>query len=98
MAARVEIADFEAVTVDIASAGYRKYLGDEWKTKERQLNTLQAGMASAVDGTEDIDIFDLLIADKKRLDGIVTVCSSFAKGSGTEFVAAFKEAHRQRSM
>ncbi len=98
---RIELDMFQAVTMDETSSNYRKFLGDEWKTKERALKDLSKLVTTTLDSTDDVAVYDVLIADKKKLDALVSVCSSFVKSADTnneaEFNHTFDEVELKRS-
>lgn len=77
--ARIEIDSFEQVTLDKGSPNYRAFFADEWRTKERGLKYLLSNLTAHIDTTEDIEVFDLLGLDKKRLEAIITICAAFSK-------------------
>ena len=68
-------------------------MGDEWKTKERQLQTLLKSLSTYVDNLEDVDAFDVVTLDKKRLEALLNVCGSYAKldQRGSEFASTYEE-------
>jgi hypothetical protein len=98
---RIEIETFQAIGAETGGAAYRKYLGDEHKTKERQLKSILTALGAMIDATEEVEAYDILIADKKKLEAIITICASFCKFDGTEdgqsFNREFDEAHCKAS-
>lgn len=93
---RAELAAFAQVPLDATSPGFRKFLGDEFKTKERQLRSLQTTLQAEIDSCTDIDVYDVLVVDLKRLQALLKVTASYAKASGAQdnskFAAEFDEA------
>ena len=66
--ARAEILAFEALTSETVSSDYRKFLGDEHKTKLRQLKELERSLGAAMNEASEVEVFDLLTVGKKTVE------------------------------
>ena len=91
---RIEVVAFESITVDESGSMHRKYLGDEYKTKERQLKELLKALQTSLDGAEEVEVYDVLLLEKKKIDAILSVTAAYAKAVDTQdgsFNAAFDE-------
>jgi hypothetical protein len=86
---RAEVESFAKVPDDPMNANYRKFLGDEFRAKERQLKELQKCMDKVIETTEEVELYDVLALDKKRLQALMMVTGAFAKNSGFEVGSDF---------
>lgn len=69
--ARAEIEAFRLVDSDGSSPAFRRYLGDEWKTKERYLKDLLKNLGTCVESCDEVEVYDVLLLDQKRLPLLV---------------------------
>jgi hypothetical protein len=79
---RAELDYFEAVPDDKGHPDYRKYLGDEYGPKKKQLLYLMATIELQRDSTENVAVFDILTVDRKRLSAVLQVSGAFVKCNG----------------
>ena len=86
--------EFEAIPNDPDDATWQKYLGAGAKTKIRALSDLLKMVSNHVDQQVDVNDFNVVVKDKKRLQAIFTVTNAWLKsggGSNDSFATAFKE-------
>lgn len=80
---------FSQIPPDPKNANYRKHLGDEFKVKDRHLKSLQAALESRLETEADIDVFDVLNSDKKKLSALISVTSAFVRCNGCDLAGEF---------
>lgn len=94
---RAELDYFESVPDEVAHPDYRKYLGDEYGPKKKQLLYLMSTIELQRDSTENVAVYDILTVDRKRLAAVLQVSGAFVKCNGAHhngsgFHAAWMEA------
>ena len=86
--------EFQEIADDKEDPSWQKYLGAGAKAKVRAMGDLLKIVTEHVDAQTDVQEFNVLIADKKRLHAIYTTSTSWFKtggGATDAFVATFKE-------
>ena len=86
--------EFKEINDSEDDANWQKYLGSGAKTKLRAMSDLLKAVTEHVDAQTDVEEFNVLITDIKRLHAIVMVGSSWHKiggGATDAFVTTFLE-------
>ena len=93
--------EFESLPINSEDPVYRKYLGEQAKVKLRSLNDVLKGLSQLCDQQTQVDEFNVLVQDKKRLHAIVTVLQAWRRtgcGAGVSFSNTFTEMAKYLSL
>ena len=87
---RTQLVTFSQVPDDTTHPTYRTFLGDEHKPKSRQFSELDKALTAHMEHETEVEVFDLMAVEKKRLAGMVMVCTAFVKHGETDSLMFYK--------
>ena len=90
MKARAVCTEFTAITQDPTSELYRKFLGDGSKAKQRSMTDILGGMKKQLDSTQDVNIYDILLMDKKKIMAVQQIALAWRTNGGGESLLFYK--------
>ena len=93
--------EFEALTTDPEDPVYRKYLGEAAKIKLRNMSIVLKDLTEVCDQQTQVEEFNVLSKDKKKLHAIYSVLQSWYRtggGAGDSFANTFTEMAKYLSL
>lgn len=100
MKIKAELQAFSDVPLAATDPAFRKYFGDEHGAKLRQLKDLQKNLEVTIGVTEDVEIYDQFILDRKRVHAMIELSTAYVRCGGADclqFLQVYTEAAIMRT-
>jgi hypothetical protein len=79
--ATMELRAFGAIPDDHTESSFRRYFGEEHKTKHRALVALAGKFEEFINECDDVEELVVLQEDKKRVEGMTSIASAFVRSA-----------------